>query len=619
MGYDNDQNRKGSNSFGKNPTIKSPYNFVPLSDTVVFPDWAKDVSCDIPFEDGISGKIELEIKLESDAYIRNGGKWDEKERKNDNSPCQKFFTAKVNGEDKYIIPGTSFKGMIRNVLEIASFGKMQRVNDDRYSVRDLNNQKLYTGRLTERTKSGAIRAKAEAGWLSRNGENWYITPCDYARIEQEKLDRYFGTRREISVDKYEHYKKSLDIWFEPVDAADHKHSRGLWMNYKKVEEFSEQKKNPNQIKGRLVFTGQPSARDGKPGKKHMEFIFYNEKNEKIDVTELKKDFEFIHSDNNEKPNKEWGYWKTKLENGERVPVFFLDEGDYGFSFGLAMMFRLPYDYSVGDTVFHTSENHSSNKPDLSDIIFGYVNGNNSALRGRVQFSHLVSEKAEARTEIFKPILGGPKPSYYPNYIVQRNVSADGYKTFMDEDAEISGWKRYPSEKNMQIDWHPKLPVNKEGKENDDVATKLIPLKEGSTFKGSFRFFNLRPVELGAVLWALNFGGNKNCQHKIGMGKPLGLGRISIAVKCDGIDCKGAADAFEKYMAENVPDWKNSEQIKELIAMADVNLCLSPALRGYPELAKKNPADPKRTINEFVQYKKDRQRLEPYSKNAKEVK
>ena len=604
-------------------TIKSPYNFVPLSDKVVFPDWGKDVSHDIPFEDGISGKIELEIKLESDAYIRNGGKWSDEAKKDDNSPCQKFFTAKVNGEDKYIIPGTSFKGMIRNVLEIASFGKMQRVNDDRYSVRDLNNKELYTGRLTERTKSGAIRAKAEAGWLVQKGEEWYIIPCDYARIEQYKLGEYFGTRREIAVDKYKHYKRSLDIWFEPVGAADHKHSRGLFMNYEKIERFSERQENSKQVKGRLVFTGQPSPRDGKPGRKHMEFIFYNEKQEKLDVTELKKEFEFIHSDNNEKPNKEWEYWKAKLEKGERVPVFFLDEGDYGFSFGLAMMFRLPYDYSVGYAVSHTSEDHSSKKPDLSDIVFGYVNGNKSALRGRVQFSHFVSEKAEARAEIFKPILGGPKPSYYPNYIVQGNVSADGYKTFMDEDAEISGWKRYPSEKNMQIDWHPKLPVNKEGKENDDVATKLIPLKAGSTFKGSFRFFNLRPVELGAVLWVLDFGGNKNCQHKIGMGKPLGLGRISIAIKCDGIDCKGAVDAFEKYMAEKVPGWKNSEQIKELIAMADVNLCLSPDLRGYPSLAlpvpdPRNPGKTKK-INEFVEYKKQNQRLEPYSKNAKEVK
>ncbi len=604
-------------------TIKSPYNFVPLSDKVVFPDWGKDVSHDIPFEDGISGKIELEIKLESDAYIRNGGKWDDK-TKNDNPDYQKFFTAKVNGEKKYIIPGTSFKGMIRNVLEIASFGKMQKINGGRYSLRDLSSKDkdLYTGRLSERTETKAIRSKAEAGWLVQKGEEWCIIPCDYARVEQQKLGEYFGTRRENAVDKYKHYKRSLDIWFEPVEAKDYQHSCGF-MNYKKIVDFSEQKKNSNQVKGRLVFTGQPSPRvPGKNKRKHMEFVFYNEKKEKIDVTELKKDFEFIHSDANGIPNKEWEYWKTKLENGERVPVFFLDDENYEFSFGLAMMFRLPYDYSVEDLITYTNNDHlDKQRHDMAELIFGYVEDNKPALRGRVQFSHFVSDDA-VKTELINVVLGSPKASYYPNYIVQDSLNKGHYKTFMDGDAEISGWKRYPAEKNQTINYKPELPKDpKTGKINWDVVTKFIPLKAGSTFKGSLRFFNLRPVELGALLWALDFGGNKNCQHKIGMGKPLGLGRISIALKCDGIDCKRAVDAFEKYMAENVPDWKNSKQIKELIAMSDVNLCLSPDLREYPKLSKPapTPAKPNNTENEFVEYKKKYERLEPYSKNAKEVK
>lgn len=595
--------------------IKSPYNFVPLSDKVVFPDWADQVSHDIPFKDGISGKIDLEVTLQSDTYIRNGGKWDDNEKKDNDSDCQKFFTAKVNGEEKYIIPGTSFKGMIRNVVEIASFGKMQRVNDDRYSIRNLR-EPLYTGRLTEK-KEGVVYAKSEAGWLVQKGEEWHIIPCSFARIEQETLGREFGIKREISVEKYNHYKGSLDIWFEPTGAKNHKHSRGLLMNYEKIERIYPQKTSPKQVKGRLVFTGQPTPRDrSKTGRKHMEFIFYNEdKGSYIDVTDLKKDFEFIHSDSNEKPNKEWGYWKEKLEKGEKVPVFYLADGD-AFSFGLAMMFRLPYDFSVDDTIKHTSEKHSSGSPDLSDLMFGYVNGDKGALRGRVQFSHLVSEKAE-ESNLIKPILGSPKASYYPNYLVQGNLKEDGYRTFMDENAEIRGWKRYPAEKKQRIDYNPKLPTDKSGKVNEDVATKFIPLKEGAVFKGSLRFFNLKPEELGALIWALTFGGNKNCQHKIGMGKPLGFGRISIDLKCGDIDCGKMVCDFEEYMSENVAGWKESEQIKELIAMADVNICLPPNLQGYPSLEKIDPHTQKK-INEFVQYedKNNPQKLEPYSKNAK---
>ena len=172
---------------------------------------------------------------------------------------------------------------------------------------------------------------------------------------------------------------------------------------------------------------------------------------------------------------------------------------------------------------------------------------------------------------------------------------------------------------MQINWHPELPKNKEGKENDDVATKLLPLKAGSTFKGVVRFHNLRPVELGALLWALDFGGNKDCQHKIGMGKPLGLGRISLDIKCEGFNSKEALDAFEKYMVEKLPNWKNSDQIKELLAMANINFCCPANLLEYPKLSVVDPKDPKRTKNEFVEYKKQGEKLEPYSKIAKERK
>ena len=36
--------------------INAPYNFVPLSDTVVIPEWGDKVSHDLPFRDGISAE-----------------------------------------------------------------------------------------------------------------------------------------------------------------------------------------------------------------------------------------------------------------------------------------------------------------------------------------------------------------------------------------------------------------------------------------------------------------------------------------------------------------------------------------------------------------------------------
>ena len=52
-------------------TIPSPYNFVPLSKEVFFPDWAESVSMDVPFRDGISGTLDIEATAETPVFIRN--------------------------------------------------------------------------------------------------------------------------------------------------------------------------------------------------------------------------------------------------------------------------------------------------------------------------------------------------------------------------------------------------------------------------------------------------------------------------------------------------------------------------------------------------------------------
>jgi CRISPR-associated protein (TIGR03986 family) len=56
-------------------------------------------------------------------------------------------------------------------------------------------------------------------------------------------------------------------------------------------------------------------------------------------------------------------------------------------------------------------------------------------------------------------------------------------------------------------------------------TVIKPIPPGAKFKGRIRFENLTEFELGALLSALQLP--ENCRHKIGMGKPLGLGSVKI--------------------------------------------------------------------------------------------
>ena len=121
------------------PTIKAPYNFVPFNEEVVSPHWIEHISHDIPFSDSESGVIEIKLKAETAIFVRDG--IGQQQAKGSN---QNYINQFSQYEGKYFIPGSSVKGMIRNVLEILSFGGMRdKVNNHRYAVRDFENNHIY--------------------------------------------------------------------------------------------------------------------------------------------------------------------------------------------------------------------------------------------------------------------------------------------------------------------------------------------------------------------------------------------------------------------------------------------------------------------------------------------
>ncbi|MDO9578462.1 MAG: TIGR03986 family CRISPR-associated RAMP protein [Candidatus Cloacimonadales bacterium] len=602
-----------------NNSIPSPYNFVPLSKKVVYVDeWADQISHDVPFSDGESGVIELEVETETPVYIRNGGKWSESDKKDQDSLMQDFFKIANN---EYFIPGTSFKGMLRNVFEIATFSKIS-LDDKRYSIRDLNN-KVYTEEMTNKDKiTKIVNTKVNAGWLKIVNNTWIVTQCDFARVDIHDLQTYYGSKIDIhkaqsSNKKYDKWKKALGVKFDILPGP-HKHdcnscrkhsgadyrtgiSRELKLEiqYDKVINLGK-----GSAIGNIVFTGQPIDYSGQRHCKHMEFIFYHNTTIHEDVSYLKKDFEFIHSDEKGNPNQEWAFWKTELLKGKNVPVFYLEDATGITSMGLAMMYRLPYKYSIGQSLENKfSEHKKEDSIDLAEAVFGFISDKKS-LKGRVQVGHFKATEIPDHEDILvKTVLGSPKPTYYPNYIEQGNTNLRNgkreYKTFMDKDAEIRGWKRYPIE-NEEVDLNkmPELPRDTNGRENEDVATMFKPLPAATKFEGKIRYHNLKPIEIGALLWSLTFGNRTDCRHKIGMAKPLGLGVIKIQIRNNKLDSSNYLNQFRAYMNKKLTmqtDFEETEQIKELVAMADLKVKADYDYR-YPIL------DPSNRINEFVTFR-----------------
>lgn len=534
--------------------ITAPYNFVPLSRKVFFPDWADQVSHDIPFADAISGELVCELTTDTPVYVRNGGKWKPEEKLN-NPEAQSFFRV----GDIFMIPSTSLKGMLRNVIEIASFGKMNKVDDHRYSVRDLHNKQVYMNRMKN----------VQAGWLRQTatGDGWEVMPCEYALVSHELLRNESIKNAQKSLDKYKTWGwNKLEVRFR----------------YKKGSLANRVTKLGEGDLGTLVFTGQPKANTGGKFDKKNEFVFFSQSGNPIMVSdELRKDIEFLYTNpNTGKSYDEWAHWRAVLQENKKVPVFFQLEGGRLASLGFTRMYRLPYKYKVKEAIINTSAKHTSTKPDFAETVFGFVDGSNQSLKGRISISPAIADMKTVKPfpETVTAVLGSPKPTFYPNYINQPEAGIDGkitgeYRTFMDKDVEIRGWKRYPVRQLGDVVRKPEV-----GREN--VATTLIPLAQDAKFTFSIKVHNLKPVELSSLLWALTWGGKDNLRHSLGMGKSLGYGVVGIKLASQSLrDVTGSPvnlshvmDTFPEFMDKDLGGgWLKTSQMEQLLAMANPQL------------------------------------------------
>lgn len=594
--------------------IKAPYNFVPLAQTVVFPDWAEKISMDIPFEDGISGTIDVSYSAQTPVFIGNG-------ITKDTSIVNNYKAA--NGQ--YALPGSSLRGMLRNVIEIASFGKFSRIDDSILSVRDLQNPNLYGKYLTIDHGSRNYEARAKAGWLINESGGWVLYPVEYHRVEDKILEEIYKPEKSYE-DRCEPQKrrKTLNrtplVYFSLDRETIHDHHGGMKLWYSKV---STVRKNsfPNSTIGYTVLTGQPGRKpDKKTGRmtgKHMDFIFEEKNSKKIlldkNIIRAFQDANPPNAANQQKGldiNKELRDFQNSNYPG--IPVFYLpDSKGNPESLGLSQMYRLPYKNTLMEAVLHSSELHGeTSRMDLPECIFGKIDNNKSSLRGRVQFEDAVGTNVSL-DQMVTTILGNPKPSFYPNYIEQ-NISNSDYTTLMDDDVRLRGWKRYP----VRNETNPLKPDDKQ----KNVGVHFTPLKKGSVFEGKIHFHNLKPQELGALLWAITWNSDKKLSHSIGMGKPYGFGQIKAEIKSlDFLENLSKSndyniasseqislwqETFENYMKTQLVDWEKSSQLTELFAMANPENEKRPNWK-LEHLKLGSP-------NEFVSAKKAKEFLAPYS-------
>lgn len=455
----------------------NPYAFVPLTNTVFLLDKKEKtmLSQDVPFKDGLSGTISIDFESLTPFCV-----------------CERERNANVGG--KYFIPGTSVKGMIRNVFEIITMSNIRNcIADKRYSMRDLRNEAYELKAQNHPQKSGFL--------FKINGK-YYIQECSneqysYEDIKQEEkglwLKSYKSTKEKY--DKLdEQYKRKYSYIIEYQDD-----SFAMWF-----------------------FSGFMN------NKKH-EYLF-NIPKEFNNLIPLKEnefgDFIFIHEKEND--NASWKFWKRKIKNYKSVeeikadkykgivPCFFRTHHDEKGEFcvkdlGFSFLYRQPYQKTIHD--FLPSEYHQDGI-DMAQAVFGYVKGHD-ALKGRVHFEHSFINNAKMeKAQTF--ILGSPKPTYYPFYLEQNNPGK--LNTYFSKDTCLSGYKRYLIQ-----------PSFVEGNEKPSKVTKsFVPLSANTRFSSVIHFHNLRDYELGALIAAITFCNKQtSCFHSLGIAKTFGYGKLRV--------------------------------------------------------------------------------------------
>lgn len=636
-------------------TITASYNFVPLSSWVHIPEWSAAVSHDLPFEDGLCGELTIEIIAETPILIGS----EKAAGSGAVHPCRL-------PDGPYAIPGASLKGMVRNVLEIAAFGRMSAVDDQQFALRDLSGptkndyQEKFADAVWKADKDGgrqkAYVALPETGWLKYKDGEWLITPCEHARVDHDVLDNLLrpkdadpgslGPFRQIArsgsdsleqgkdelnpklpILKYRRFVemigkklskeptwKWLQVRYEMDDKPlAHPHSEDRngqrkHLYYRRVTRVG----NGNHT-GHLVFTGQPGP------KKHMEFMFFDagDPREPIPVPEgVMKAFLELHNPSKESNSDRrppasvvWDFHTRERPYGERgTPVFFLRDEKGGIaSMGLAQMYRLPYKLTVGQAIRNTQKQARQGEADFCETLFGHIaEETGNGLRSRVSFGHAVAQGQVQPQSLPATILSGPKASYFPNYIVQQTANSGGgklrdgqYTTLMKEDAKVRGWKRYPVRGSHKLQ-----DLTPDQQKNRDIQTQLNPLPAGTRFEARICFHNLLPEELGALVWALTWGGGERYRHSLGMGKPFGMGQVKLGIKsCQIVPNQQAlaAPTVEECMARFTTymeaahaagragkSWHGSGEIRTLLAMANPDIGKAQPLVHMSQDERNNP-------------------------------
>ncbi len=541
---------KHHNPIKPDRTAHAPYNFIPLPEKVV-PAETPLPGHDIYDPDRHTGYLECTLTTKSPVYTRAAlrpdffAKWADKIRemmKDDQARSQYAEFFHLDDARQPVMPGSTLRGMTRTLIEIVSYGKIQWVTDEPLIFRAVGDTtslgEYYRDKfLYEDKKAGKnyFVPRVRAGYMRYIHGDWYIQPAQeiegvtFARIRHDQIPH--------GLSKWHGIKNASKIWVK-VGSYAYQPVRGGFIHVKYLPVLQASSRSQHGFQEAVL------ARSGPMNKKEREAIIFPPDQDAslipIDDRLLTLYREQITQ----------GQQKLLGRNGtlnDWQPVFYLMEDSGLLFWGHTWLFRIPYDRSPFDLV--PNELRKGDCVDLPNAIFGFVDNKKEQQEGfasRVFFTDATVIRGQTNVwlsdEPLTPdILSSPKPTTFQHYLTQQepdlvqvgrkkdgkpkySLKLDHYASPPPHETTLRGHKLY-WHKGPNPDFLEQKNINWE---QDTQHTQIKPVKPGVRFRFRVYFENLSEVELGALLWVLDLP--EEHYHKVGMGKPLGLGAVEIRPK-----------------------------------------------------------------------------------------
>jgi|SRR5579871_4741096 len=509
---------------------RAPYNFVPLAR-----EWrAVDPPATLETYAGLSGQIELRIEALTPFYVRGMRSLEDfrkapRNAKGKIEPTPDPFRV----ASRLRLPGSSLRGMVRNLVEIIGKAPLDPVNDTQLffravgSVPNPDNRGsfepqaiVYKERIGGGDRSRPDTGlKVHVGFLSGGRDQWFIHPAKdqtwyRVEIEEDRPDE----------DLYRFWCRK-QVYFQVYDAS-HRRAKLCRQGERDAR------------RGMLIASGDaPKKRwqwivlEEDPSKSieipRADVEAYEEAGQ-VQIHEVKQ--QPNRTDSRKKEDKETLFRFTR--ESEHQPCFYVlwTENDQTrhVSFGHTPHFKLPYKNTVSKAIPPENFRHDPKPWDLAQAIFGRAPSREHGIQGqrsRVFFEDAFQQREAPLDQERRAVLGQPKPTTYQHYLVQNS------ETLADSihwDGDCRGPRVQPMVRGHKLYWHRPNAVPRAVPQGQEaVSTRFRAGKACAVFIGRVRYENLNETELGALLTTLALP--QGCAHRLGMAKPLGYGSFKITI------------------------------------------------------------------------------------------